>query len=304
MTYARIRKAALGVAVVAALGTVAACGPSGGGKAAHDNHGTPKTGAGGGVVTDALSALRIAATKTDQADSAKVDGTTVINDVSMAMNGELAWAHGMTGDVDIKMSGGQMSTAMKQMGGDGSYQARYLTDAMYVDMGKAITSADGGKPWLKYDYSVLAKMMGASGTALKDEFQNNNPTRSVQMLIGSGDVKAVGSETVRGVATTHYSGLVDVAKLVGSQSGLDAATAKAVKAQLQSQGVTSDRVDVWVDGHGLLVKKVEKAAMSTGSFTSTAYYTDYGVNVTVAAPPAAETMDISQLMAQSQGSTS
>ncbi len=96
-------QAALGVAVVAALGAVAACGPSGGGTAAHDNHGTPKTGAGGGVVTDALSALRIAATKTDQADSAKVDGTTVITDVSMAMNGELAWAHGLTGDVDIKM---------------------------------------------------------------------------------------------------------------------------------------------------------------------------------------------------------
>ncbi len=304
MTYAQIRKAAVGVAVVTALGTIAACGPSGGGKATHDDHGTTADNGSGTGVTGALTALRTAATKTDQANSAKVDGTTVFGQVSMTMNGELAWQHGMTGDVDIKMSGGQAATAMKQLGGDGSYRVRYLTDAMYVDMGQAISGADGGKPWLKYDYAVLSKLMGASGNALQDELQNNNPTRSVQMLIGSGDVKSVGSETVRGVSATHYTGTVAVSKIVASQSGLDAATAKEIQSQLKAQGMTTDHVDVWVDGHGLLVKKVERATMNSGPFTSTSYYSDYGTKVDVAPPPAAQTMDISQLVEQSQGKTS
>lgn len=298
-TYSRIRTLVAGAAVVTALGTLAAC--SGGGEAAHGGgHATTGSGGGAPAVSGTLTALRTAAAKTGRADSAKVDGTTSVDKVSMAMKGQLSWAHGLTGDVDITTAGGASSSVLQKLGGNGSYQARYLSDAMYVDMGPTIAQADGGKPWLKYGYSDLAKLMGSSGTAMQDEFQNANPTRSVQMIIGSGDVKAVGSESVRGVRATHYQGTVDVSKLVGSQSGLDPATAERVRAQLKEEGVTTDRIDVWVDGHGLLVKKSERATMSSGSITSTAYYSDYGVPVSVTAPPAAQTMDITQMMGQDQ----
>lgn len=304
MTYARIRRVAVGVAVVAALGTVAACGP-GGGKAAQGSqggHGTSPTGNGGPAVTGTLSALRTAAAKTGQADSAKVDSSTVYDGMSITMNGTLAWQHGITGDLDVAMTGGKLASAFKQLGGDGTLRTRYLTNAAYVDLGQVIAEADGGKPWLRYDYDTLTKLMGASGSAFKDQFQNNSPTQSVQMLIGSGDVKAVGQETVRGVRTTHYQGTVDIPKLVGSQSGLDPATAKRLKSQLQAQGITTDHVDVWVNGQGLLVKKAERASTKSGSLTSTAYYSDYGVKVTVAAPPAGQTMDVTELLGQ-QGKT-
>lgn len=307
MTGNRIRRTAAAVAVLTALGTLAACGGNGddnGGKAPQ-GHSTTHPGEGGNRAgTDTLSQLRLAADRTDHADSAKVEGTTVVNKVTMKMNGELAWPHGMVGAVTIKMSGGPMAASLRQMGSDGTYRARYLPDAMYVDMGDAVAKTDGGKPWLKYGYDVLAKMLGASGSAMKDQFQNNNPTRSVQMLIGSGDVKGMGTETVRGVKATHYAGTVDVAKLFGAQSGLSASTAKTLEKQLQAQGVTTDHVDLWVDGHGLLVKKEERATTASGALDSTAYYSDYGIKVDVAPPAASQTMDVAELLAQQQAASS
>lgn len=296
MNDARFRTLAVGVAVVAALGTLSACGGHGGDKAGGSSNG------GNAPATDALTALRMAATKTDRASSAKVNGTTDASGVTTTMAGALDWSNGLTGNVNIAMSGGQVGAAMKQMGSTGSYQARYLTDAMYMDMGAAIAKTDGGKPWVKYDYNTLAKMLGASGAALKQEFQNNNPTLSVKMLIASGSVKAIGAETVNGTRTTHYAGTVEVAKLLGAQSGMDAASTKALKTQLQAEGLTTDHIDVWVDGSGLLVKKLEKAAMNSGTLTSTASYSDYGVKVSVTPPPAGQTEDVSKMLAaQGQG---
>jgi hypothetical protein len=295
MAYGRIRKAATGIALVTAVGALAACGPDGGGTAAHHDSGTPGGGTGGSVPV-ALSALRTAADRTGQADSAVVDSTTDIAGTTMAMHGKLAWPDGITGDMTVRMHGGQLASGLTQLGGDGTFQARYLTDAAYVDLGSVIAQADGGRPWLKYDYDMLGKLAGGSGNSFKDFFQNDNPTRSVQMLIGSGDVKEAGSATVRGVRATHYTGTVDVAKLAGTQA--DAATVKALKAQLKTLGMTTDHLDVWVDGHGLLVKKTDRASTAQGSLTSTAYYSDYGVKVSVTPPPAAQTMDLTELLQQ------
>ena len=44
---------------------------------------------------------------------------------------------------------------------------------------------------------------------------------------------------------------------------------------------------MWVDGDDLLVKKRETAKGANGDLDSTAYYSDYGTEVSVEAPPAA-----------------
>ncbi|MDI5971832.1 hypothetical protein POF50_021260 [Streptomyces sp. SL13] len=293
MKHAGLRTAAAGVAAVAALGTLSACG-------GHSTKASANGSSSSGSTTAAspLAALRAAVTNTNQQQSAKVDGTTKTNQMSVTMKGTLDWSQGMSGNMTLKMSGAQASSATAQLGTDGAMQARYTPDAMFVDMGPTMAKSDGGKPWMKYSYDALAKQLGASGDAMKEEFQNNNPTRSVQMLIASGDVKSLGSATVNGVATTHYAGVVDVDKLLGAQPGLDAATVKQLQGQLKSQGIKNDHIDVWVDGHGLLVEKVEKCAMSSGTMNSTAFYTDYGVKVTVTPPPASQTMDVSKMLAQ------
>lgn len=121
-------------------------------------------------------------------------------------------------------------------------------------------------------------------------------------MLASGDVKKVGQEDVRGVATTHYSGTVDVAELTTKNSAIDADQLAELKKQLSDAGITTEKVDIWVDKDELLVKKTERGQMKTGELNSTVFYSDYGTDVTVEEPPASDTVDFQKLLEQQQGS--
>ncbi|MEW2283565.1 hypothetical protein [Streptomyces sp. NPDC047841] len=287
-----VRRAALAAAVVAALTGVAACGSSDSGK-----DGGEKAAGKTATHVSPIAALRSAEKSTDKADSAKVRSTTSIGDLmSMTANGALTWGDGLKGNLTITYTGGQMAELMKKAGTQ-SMEARYLPDAYYAHMSDTYAQqAGGGKHWIKYSYDDLAKLGGASGSYMKDQIQNATPNQSVKMLLASGDVKKVGEETVSGVHTTHYSGTLNVADLAGKTSNLSAEQLSALKKQLSQAGVTTDKVDIWINDQDLLVKKTEKADTANGAMTNTSFYTDYGVKVTAEAPPAGDTKDFADMM--------
>ncbi|MEU2062151.1 hypothetical protein [Streptomyces sp. NPDC013455] len=297
MNSTTVRRTALSIAVVAGLAGVAACGTSdsdkGGDKAA-------------GKVTHVspIAALRSAEKSTDKADSAEVRSTTSVGDImSMTANGALTWGDGLKGNLTITYTGGQMAEMMKKAG-TSSMEARYLPDAYYAHMSDAYAQqAGGGKHWIKYSYEDLAKLGGASGSYMKDQIQNATPNQSVKMLLASGDVKKVGEETVSGKHTTHYSGTVNVADLADKTSNLSADQLAALKKQLSQAGVTTDKVDLWIDDQDLLVKKSEKAETANGTMTNTTLYSDYGVKVTAVAPPAGDTKDFADMLKSGGGMT-
>lgn len=138
---------------------------------------------------------------------------------------------------------------------------------------------------------------------MKDQMQNTTPDQGVKALLASGDVKKTGQEDVRGVATTHYSGTVDVAELTAKNSELDAGQLAAFKKQLSDAGITTEKVDIWVDKNDLLVKKTERGQMKTGELNSTVFYSDYGTKVSVERPPASDSVDFSELLKQQQGAS-
>lgn len=288
MKSTTVRRVTLSVAVVTALAGVAACGSESGkgdktvGKSV--THVSP------------LAALLSAEKSTDKAESAKVRSSTTLGDtMSMTANGALAWGDGLKGNLTITYTGGKMADAMRKAGTT-SMEARYLPDAYYAKMSEKFAAQFGGKHWIKYAYDDLAKLGGSSGAYLKDQMQNTTPNQSVKLLLASGDVKKVGQEKVSGVDATHYSGTVNVADLADKNSNLTADQLAGLKKQLSQAGVTTETIDIWVDGQDLLVKKVEKANMATGTMTSTAYYSDYGVKVAAEAPPASDTKDFAELM--------
>ncbi|MGC4949319.1 hypothetical protein ACLQ2N_24395 [Streptomyces sp. DT224] len=299
-----VRRVGLSVAVVAALTSVAACGGSDDGGT---SKGSGKSGSRGGSVVkvDPIAALVAVQKKTGQAHSARIDGTTTMGSaMSAKQQGAIDWSDGITGTLKITSTGGAMADSMKQLGSDGSMEARYLKDGYVVDMGDAMARQTGGKRWISYSYDDMAKLSGAAGAAMKDQMQNSTPEQGVKSLLASGDVKKVGQEDVRGVRATHYSGTVDVAELTAKNSSLDADEIAQLKEQLATSGITTEKIDIWVDENDLLVKKTERGEMQTGELNSTVYYSDYGVKVSVEAPPAAQTVDFTELMKQQQGAAS
>ncbi|MEE4489616.1 hypothetical protein [Streptomyces sp. BE230] len=297
MRTSTVRRVGAAVAVAAALTSVAACGGS-------DDDGAAKAkGGGSGVVkVDAIAALLDVQKKTGAANSAKIEGTTVMGStMSMKQTGVMEWSDGVTGAMEITYTGGTMADSMKQLGSDGTMQARYFKDGYAADMGPAMAKQTGGKRWISYSYDDLAELGGASGAAMKDQMQNTTPDQGVKSLLASGDVKKVGQEEVRGVATTHYSGTVDVAELTAKNSKLDADQLTALKKQLTDAGISTEKVDIWVDENDLLVKKSERGQMKTGELNSTVFYSDYGTKVSVERPPAGETIGFKELLEQQQG---
>lgn len=299
MKSTTVRRVTLSIALTTVLAGVAACGSSGGsGSSGQDD----KAGHKGTTHVSPIAALRSAEKSTDNADSAKVESTTTMGTLmSMKADGVMGWADGLTGTMTITYTGGTMADTMRQTGST-SMQARYLPDAYYAKMSDTFARQAGGKHWIKYAYDDLAKFGGGSGAYLKDQMQNTTPNQSVKLLLASGDVTKVGEETVRGEKTTHYSGTVDVADLATKTSNLGASQLADLKKQLTAAGVSTEKVDIWVNGDDLLVKKVEKGELSTGTMSSTAYYSDYGVKVSTTEPPAGDTADFKDLL-KSQGTT-
>ncbi|MEU6761610.1 hypothetical protein ABZ916_03700 [Streptomyces sp. NPDC046853] len=293
MNSTTMRRAGLSIAVAAALTGVAACGSSGGGEGEGEGKGK------GSVALSPVAALRTIEDKTDDADSAKIEGKTVMGSkMSMDMTGSMKWSDGITGNMTATLTGGTQAQQMEQMG-QSKIDYRYLKNGFYANMGdKFAAQAGGGKHWIEYDYATLAEISGAAGDAFKDQMQNSTPNQSVKMLLASGDVKRVGEETVRGTKTTHYSGTVDAADFTGKNSDLDAGQMEELRKQFKQVGLSKQTIDIWVDGDDLLVKKAEKGEMADGEFSQTAYYSDYGTPVSVEKPAASDTMSFKDLMNQ------
>ncbi|WP_327430963.1 hypothetical protein [Streptomyces sp. NBC_01236] len=301
MKSTTVRRVTLSIALTTALAGVAACGSSGGsGSSGKDDKAVHK----GTTHVSPIAALRSAEKSTDGADSAKVESSTTMGTMmSMTANGTMGWADGLTGTMTITYTGGTLADTMRQTGST-SMQARYLPDAYFAKMSDKFAEQTGGKHWIRYGYDDLAKLGGSSGAYLKDQMQNTTPNQSVKLLLASGDVKKVGEDRVRGERTTHYSGTVNVADMATKNSNLSASQLADLKKQLTAAGVSTEKVDIWVNGDDLLVKKVEKGELSSGTMSSTAYYSDYGVKVSATEPPASDTADFKDLLkAQSTGGT-
>jgi hypothetical protein len=284
MRQMRITAAAAGVVLMAAL---TACGGSSGG-GDEDDRAKDKLSPAQAV----LAELKRASQSTDEQHSAKVEANqsqgTPQGVMSTKSEGALDWSGGgTTAEMTVTQQGPTgLPTNGKPM------PARYTEDAMYINLGDEFASTAGnGKHWMKYDYDKLAEQAGPSGALIKDQMQNNNPGRSVDLLLASGKVKKVGSETVNGKATDHYRGTLKVSEMARMQSkNLSEQELDQLSDQLEQQGFKTETVDVWIDGDDLLVKKQETAKGTNGDLDSTAYYTDYGTEVSVEAPPAGDTL--------------
>jgi hypothetical protein len=96
----------------------------------------------------------------------------------------------------------------------------------------------------------------------------------------TGSLKTIGTEQVNGAVATHYSLMVDVAKVHG------AGLTEAAKAALTQAGITKIPVDVWVDSHNRPVKMSEKFTVQGQIVSTEATVGQFNQPVTIAAPPA------------------
>jgi hypothetical protein len=199
------------------------------------------------------------------------------------------------GAFDPKKRIGRMNLDMSQLGqvqgGQGSpYNLGYATfilagTAMYMRIPLLRQTYPTLKPWVKIDLRHLARSGGL------DSFlqfgAGGDPSSVLGYLKGVGRLDKEGTEEVRGVSTTHYSGTIDVRKLKGGEE-LRRLTA-------------NDKlpVDVWVDDDGYVRREKWKEKVDFGNRKTDIDLNlelfDFGTSVQ-AEPPAASTVtDLSKL---------
>ncbi|MEY9845741.1 hypothetical protein [Streptacidiphilus sp. MAP5-3] len=160
---------------------------------------------------------------------------------------------------------------------------------MYMGYSGSAPAAFKGKHWMKLDFSQDPAL-----ASVYNQSNGQDPATQVALFTSSPDIKRVGPETVDGVATTHYSGTADMAKLATAENP----QLKSLASKMAGSGIGTVNLDFWVNAQNLPVRMVESTpASSSVALTATVDYSDYSTApVTVTPPPASDTVDMSSLL--------
>ncbi|GLZ07588.1 hypothetical protein Acsp03_50540 [Actinomadura sp. NBRC 104412] len=236
----------------------------------------------GAMRLTAAEALIKASQKTGQADSFKADLTVSDpanggSSVSATARFRLEPALAFSARLDEVRRGGQAVPGIKG-------QAIYTGDVLYAKVPQLVRFVADGKPWVKVNVSQAGRQAGFDVKGLVDQLRKVNPAEQTTMLTGSKDARRVGTESVDGVQTTHYTGTVTVQDAL---SRLDAQTRDRVR-QWFPEGAGNERFafDLWTDKDQLPRKLVTKDADGGHGGTLTVRYSDYGKSFKVSPPPA------------------
>jgi hypothetical protein len=157
-----------------------------------------------------------------------------------------------------------------------------------------------GKDWLLVDPATLPK--SSTGGLDLSLLKSLNLQQALLALTAGGAAKKIGSQRIGGATTTHYSTTVDAARLALAFPKSERAQVLALLKQL---GVKTVPAEVYVGPSGYLrrvVATLPKVKLQTGappaSLKLSLDLTGYGLKVSVAPPPTAQTGDAGSLVAK------
>ena len=270
----RLRRGAVVVVGVLALG-LSACGDEAGGGTTSGDGGA-KAGANG---AEALKAVQLAASTSQKKSTASFTMTMDIEadgqKLPMKAKGQI---DGANSAVKLEMT---MSVP-----GQGSMKLKEIVKGKTIYM-TGIPGLPKNK-WVKMSFDEIGAAAG--GGASSGLASGSDPTDQLKLLTQvSDDVKADGKETVNGVETTKYVGTIDLEK--ASEVAGGGASAE-VKKQYQDLGLSKIPFELYVDGEGLPSrltmtmngKTTTGGKTETLAMTSQMDFTDWGSEVTITAP--------------------
>jgi hypothetical protein len=181
-----------------------------------------------------------------------------------------------SGDFDNESKVGAMTAHANLQGLDMQIDEVLDGTTVYLRSPLIEASLPKGKTWMKVDLAKLGASQGIDFSSLIGQ----SPVQSFSQLRATGEAKKIGDETIGDTETTHYRGRIDLAKL---PQGAKLA---------QTTGVRYGPYDVWVGKDDGYVRRLTSSyALHQQSVALTMNFSDFGKDVSVDVPPAAETVD-------------
>ncbi|MFN2559776.1 MAG: hypothetical protein ABR571_00550 [Jatrophihabitans sp.] len=186
----------------------------------------------------------------------------------------------VSGAGDEKLSGGKlvaMDITEQLPGGAGSLQLIIVGGKTYAKLPASLNKS--GKPYVLVTPDSSNPTVRALAGSLDSALSSASIGSVGAFITAAQTVKLVGSATVSGVKATHYSVVVDIAKLPADLPGKDA---------LASSGLKTLPLDLYIDDQGRPVRVNEDFKVQGQEVASNVTVTNYNKPVTVTAPPASE----------------
>ena len=202
------------------------------------------------------------------------------------------------GAVDFRNGAVEMSMDMSSFGvgaPDGSIALRMVDGVLYMDMGDMLQDAGELPAGLRGKHWFKVTMGDAAGSAAA---QQQNPADLLQSLRGAGEVEELGTATIHGAHTTHFRARIDLRKAI---AGLDKSLADRLRGSMSIFKGNEIPIDVWIGDDGLPRRETLSVSVGSESTQITMDFFDFGVDVDIAAPPADEVADLSELTDLAKG---
>jgi LppX/LprAFG-like lipoprotein len=163
------------------------------------------------------------------------------------------------GLLDFDHDAFQLSLSSTLFGGTGG-EWRHVDGADYL----SLAVPREGKHWVKFPTDPTLKIFPNPGDGLAG------------LEVPTNDFRVVGSESLRGVATTRYAGTVDVTEQTSPTDGVDRPS--------------KIPVEVWLDDQQFVRKYQLSAQADDSTMSSAVEFYDFGTPVQIEAPPASDTV--------------
>ncbi|MGH2895585.1 MAG: hypothetical protein ACRDPM_20280 [Solirubrobacteraceae bacterium] len=209
----------------------------------------------------------------------------------------------MSGVMDRATHTGEMTSQESVAGHAFTMSERLSGLTVYMNASSipGVNQFTHGKKWLKMDMSRAFGSMGLGSLSTT----SSDPSQFVDYLRAVSDsTKKVGTDTVRGVATTQYHAIIDLRKYPNLVPASQRTTAKHAISTMESvMGGHTMPMDVWIDAS----KLVRRVSFSLGECVNnqkvnmqmTMELYDYGPQQAAQPPPSSQAYDLTPLLAAS-----
>jgi hypothetical protein len=164
--------------------------------------------------------------------------------------------------------------------------------------GKSVTfEAIGAGKTFYFRGGPFAQVAGKKWVVVGDDeasfdLGQNDPSKMLEYLRAVSQVQEVGTETVRGVKTTHYKARIQLDKVADKVSP---EAAHALEQLSTGLGTNEIPIEAWVSDDGLVRKLAMNWHPKRGSFVLNLELFGFG-DVGIAVPSASETVNVKQLL--------
>ncbi len=201
---------------------------------------------------------------------ASITSTHIALDVS-------AGGLGVQGAGDEQVANGKLTAfdLAETISSMGTLRLRIVDGKTYAGLPPALNKS--GKPWVLVTANSSNPVVKSLSTSISSAQSAASLDAAGQFVAAAKSVKLIGPESVDGTTVNHYAIVVDVSKLSAAYPGREA---------LNSAGLTTVPVDLWIDSAGRPAKVLTKFTVQGQTVSSQATLSRFNEPVHITAPPA------------------